>query len=478
MRRVAAFVVAIVGALSAAPAWSQPAAYEIAIEADAINQEHCADLYTSKVDQAASATLAVAEIWQRVDQFYTETNDPSLLFWRGVLAQCLGRDEAALTDLQAFVDEYGDVSMYSDMARQAKTRLRRLSGGGPVGQGPSAAWLRSAHRLEIDVGYGAGGGVDEMACTDSEAGALVINSVCLGGSAAAGVYSGLFAPVGVHARVDAFLARFLGLGARVTLDWAMPTNTPTARDPGATLMVAVGPQLRLLNSVASGGRAGWFRLEVRFAAAFGSISPWSGSKYRSMGFLDAGTWAVRHVGPAAWISGGFEISPKLFLEVGGWFAYYPRLPGTTTGQSVEGSPVDFRFEADQSEDLESEPTRVEDVVVLPEVVGTDRMGWGGRFALIAPVGKGVALGPFIGVDVNAVTLHFPNDPSDIWPLPIVPLQTSFNGTTREERAAHVNTTIDCDHDGDDACRKVFSTRRLDLVGRVGFEVRFGVGAAE
>lgn len=472
MKSFAAFVSVVVAVLvGASPALAQNEAFEVALEADGINQEHCADLYTSQVGQAATATLAVAEVWQRVDQVYNQTQAPYLLFWRGVLAQCLGRDEAALVDLEAFVEQQSESSMFSDLVRQAKTRLRRLSGGGPVGQGPSAAWLRQGARLEIETAYGAGGGVQELACVDPQTGGAVLNSVCLGGQAAAGAYAGLFSPVGARVRLDVFPARALGLGARVSVDWSTPTGLPTARDPGATVMIAAGPQLRVLNSVASGGRAGWLRLEVRFAAAFGNISPWAGSKYRSMGFLDAGTWALRHVGPAAWVSGGFEISPKLALEVGGWFAWYVPMPGTASSQVVEGSEVQLRYLTTQPvDDPDSEPTRGESVEILPDVEQTSRMGWGGRLALLAPIGKGVAIGPFIGVDVHTSTIRFPNSESDVWPRSVVDAQ---------------GQTLACDQqllpeteDGDDNCRKVYSTRRLDLVGRIGIEVRFGVGSTE
>jgi len=425
--------------------------FEAALQADTTNEEHCANLYTARVGQAAAATLAVAEVWQHVDQVYERTKAQYLLFWRGALAQCLGREDAASNDLQEFIDSQKDSSMFVGLVRQARVRVRRLVGSRTVGQGPTAKWIRRSNRFELDVSYGVGGGVQELACIDGDTGSYsYLNSVCVGGSTPESSYAGEFSLARVRLRIDGYPTQRFGIGARLGLDWSLPTNLPRDGDPGPFFTVAFGPQLRYQDSVASGGRAGWLRLELRFSAAFGSISPWGGSKYPIKGYLDVGTWALRHVGPAIWLSGAVEASPKVVIEAGGWFAWYVPMPGASSPQTAQPSPAEIRWQADgTTQDIESEPTRAEEVEILPEVEKTGRWVAGGKVALLIPKDRtGFAVGPFFSVDVQSAWIRFPNDEDDVWPA-------------------------DCGLAGDGTCRKVYSTRRLDLVARLGIEFRFG-----
>jgi len=444
-------VAGIILCLWAGTASAQTEAFETALQADEANQEHCANQYTTRVDKAAAATVAVAEVWQQLDEVYERDRAPYLLFWRGVLAQCLGREDAARNDLQEFVESQENSSMFVALVRQARTRLRRLGAGGTSESGATAKWLRRNNHFELAVSYGAGGGFQELTCIDGDTGDFgYLNSVCLGNDTLEATYRGEFSPAGVRLRIDGFPTQKLGIGARLGFDRSLPTDLPRDGEPGPLFTVAFGPQLRLQNSVASGGKAGWFRLELRLSAAFGSISPWAGSKYQIKGYLDAGTWALRHVGPALWLSGAVEASPKVAIEVAGWFAWYVPMPGANSPQTASPAPAEIRWQADRTtQDIDSEPTRSEEVEILPEVEETGRWTAGGKIALMLPKEQtGFAVGPFFSVDVQSAWIRFPNDDQDVWPT-------------------------DCGLGGDGSCRKVYSTRRVDLVARLGVEFRFG-----
>ncbi len=465
--RLACLILIFVVLPSAAAA--QDRSFEVALEADRVNQEHCADLYTKEVDQAASATLAVAAAWQEVDVVYRETPAPYLLFWRGVLAQCLGRIEAAVADLEAFVASQEGATMFTDLVRQAKTRLRRIAGGGPKGQGPAAAFLRRAPRLEIEAAYGVGGASSTTSCGDPDAGGVTLNSSCEGQTSPELVQGGTFAPVGLRVRADVFAGRVFGIGLRGDVLWMTPSGGPTPRDPGGVVTLALGPHLRVLNSVASGRRAWWFRLELRAAAAFGTLSPWAGSKFTDMGLLDGGTWALRHVGPAAWLSVGVEVAPKVALDAGAWFAWYVPMPGAAASRVHDGGPTTLDYSKVDGE--ADPPTGTEEVEVLPDVLRTHRMAGGLRVTLLVPAGDGrVALGPFIGADVHRATMRFPDAEADWWPERIA-------DDGEPDGFLHCNDTQPNGEFGDDLCRKVYSTHRTDVVVRAGIEIRFGAGRA-
>lgn len=446
MRLLACLACLLLPALAAA----QDGAMDLAMEADSVNQEHCADLYSSQVGQAASSTLAVAEVWGRLSEVYEATQAPYLLYWRGVLAQCLGRDEAAAEDLNAFVESQAGQTMFDDLVRKAKARLRRLGGSSNVGQGASAAYLRSAPVLEVELGYAAGSGLHELSCTDTRD--FAINGRCAGLDGWRSHVGPAAALVGFTGRVDVFPNRAFGVGARVALD-AGPSGGLTGHAPAPALLVAVGPQVRLLTSVSSGARAGWFRVELRLALSVTQLAPIAGlNKFADLqGFLDAGTWSLRHLGPAAWVHGAVELSPSVIFTVGGHAAWF--IPGADpwSEQLDVGASRDIRWELSENPDADS-AVRSEDVQHQPDLLRSSQLRGGLRFGLLfATPGRSLALGPFLSADLNRAAIVFPDDADDEW----------------------------C---GSEACtlpnieeRKVYSTQRHDVLVRVGIEVRFGGG---
>ncbi len=94
---------------------------DAAIEADRVNQAACLDVAEQRaVNKAGVAMAEVSVVWVRVDEVYTAAPAPKpkhLLYWRGVLGQCLDRDELARADL----------------VRDAKRRITRLERGDDPG---------------------------------------------------------------------------------------------------------------------------------------------------------------------------------------------------------------------------------------------------------------------------------------------------------------------------------------------------------
>ena len=421
-------------------------AVDAAVQADDVNQQHCASLDTRQVDRAASATVAVAEAWGRVDEVYEQTGADYLLYWRGVLAQCLGRDEAALADLTAFVQGQEGSTQFSSMVKLARTRVRRLGDPSRLGQGAAGALLTRGGPLEVGASWSAGSGVHELACTDGDDWGTV-NSTCVGTDEHFADYRPAAVPASVQAHIDGFPTRAFGLGARVLLALPAPGGLPDSRSPGPTLQLDVGPQLRLLESVSSGRRPGWLRVEVRFAASFARMSPMAGSaKYvgETGGYLDAGTWSLAHPGVSGRLEGALELGPKAALILSGRVAWYAPMPGQTARRVVEPGEVELGTSGGS--------TRLEGVQVLPELVRSSQLSAGGRVGLALPIQQGSAVTPFVAVDFLRATMTFPDSPGDCWV---------------------VGSDEACDSD-DGLHRKVFSTRRHDLYVTAGVDVRFAV----
>ena len=103
---------------------------EIAVEADRVNQAACLDVAEQKeVNKAGVAMAEVSVVWVKVDEVYAAAPAPKptfLKYWRGVLGQCLDRNELALTDLQAFAEAEAENPGYDDLVKDAQKRIVRL----------------------------------------------------------------------------------------------------------------------------------------------------------------------------------------------------------------------------------------------------------------------------------------------------------------------------------------------------------------
>ncbi len=101
---------------------------ELATLANDVNQEYCAEIYTQDVRLAAQGYQRVAAAWEAVDLGYEENSSSILLYWRAVLAQCLGQDEIAQRDLLDLVQRSTDAEddELAGMLGDAQRRLKRL----------------------------------------------------------------------------------------------------------------------------------------------------------------------------------------------------------------------------------------------------------------------------------------------------------------------------------------------------------------
>ncbi len=107
---------------------------EAALEAARVRDELCSDAAGSDTTLAANVHTEVSRVWSEVSGAFESSQQPFLLYWRGVLEQCLDQDERARDDLERFLLDSGDDPSYADLARDARRRLRRLAaaeqGGG------------------------------------------------------------------------------------------------------------------------------------------------------------------------------------------------------------------------------------------------------------------------------------------------------------------------------------------------------------
>jgi len=534
---------ALVGAalllLSPGPVWANEAV-DAATQAAGINEAHCADLHSLNIEQSADSYPKVSEAWGRVSQVYEKSGEPYLLYWRGVLAQCLGQSELAINDFQSFVQSQEGLGLFASLVRKAKTRLRRLGSQASAGQGAAANWLRLRDLLEVRISYRGGGGLRSLACIDPVGspgqGGRVENTACVGSPNRKTVQVPGITPLGVEVGLDLFPVRkasFLGLGARLLLDLAVPSYeycgqelsggsdggatdspstyscTPThplpgvdfhGHAPGPITQVYLGPALRVLSSVASGVRAGEWRIEPRFAMAFGRFAPWAGSpKYHNdednpVGFLDAGSYALRHFGASLAMSGSVELGAQAIFSVGGEIAVYAPAGADGTPRIADAQPVLKEWFIDDLA-AASPVTVVEEVRVMPDVWQSHRLYASGRAALLVPHQKAnIAIGPFFQTVFHSSQVVYIDHGSNAWnagsfqylrpyryeellghPL----LNEHFRvaqGPSIEEGAPlnPGNPASEVQEEG--FVRKVHSTRRSDLYFLLGVELRFGVGA--
>lgn len=112
--------------LLAAPAAAEEPAF-VAADAYDVHQAHCASVAGGTTQAAAESMAEVTEVWRRVIAAYEASGRTYLLYWRGVLGECLGQPERAGTDYRLFVDleQFGSADL-APLVKDARTRLRRM----------------------------------------------------------------------------------------------------------------------------------------------------------------------------------------------------------------------------------------------------------------------------------------------------------------------------------------------------------------
>lgn len=99
---------------------------QVAADAWAVHQAECAEVAAGTDAAAADSMAEVTAVWQQVISTYEQTGATFLIYWRGVLGQCLGQAERAATDLQLFVALEENSDTFASQVRDARTRLRRM----------------------------------------------------------------------------------------------------------------------------------------------------------------------------------------------------------------------------------------------------------------------------------------------------------------------------------------------------------------
>jgi len=416
-------------------------AMTIALEADSVNQEFCVDIY-NKEGTAGNALVRVGEVLKLVDKSYKANEVGYLLYWRGVLKQCLRDYEGAKTDLAAFIKSQGNSTMFAALVRDAQKRLRRLGMKKQSTDGPAAELLRQDSALELRVRYSGGSGVHILGCTDSsgkgtDSEKQHLNSACRGEDTVNDQRAPAASILGLDVELAGYPAKGVGVSGRLLLDYSLPSGLPDDRSPGLSGEVLVGPVFRFLDSAASGGRAKSVRVRPALSLAFGGISPWVGNaKYASDGYLDGGRYSATHIGGGLGLSGNVETGAKSLLD---W--------------AVDGS-----VSVPATGTLLREVAAAEAAVLRsPAPLSSSRFGAGGHVGvMIASSRAPVALGPFVDFRLHQVGLAFPNDPADCW----------------DSAPTDDNPEALC-LQGDENQKKVYSTAQTDFLIRGGIQILFG-----
>ncbi len=101
---------------------------DLAMRANEVNQQYCADIYTAEVQLAIEGYRHVTAIWGDIDDALAVEADPVLLYWRGVLAHCLGQPDRSLEDLRPFIEGLDDDrrATLQGLVEDAEMRIRRI----------------------------------------------------------------------------------------------------------------------------------------------------------------------------------------------------------------------------------------------------------------------------------------------------------------------------------------------------------------
>ena len=135
----------------------------LALEAAEVQEKHCARAYGKDMTRALQSIAEVAAVWARVSEQYEKSGESYLLYWRGVLAQCMDQEEKGLIDLKAFVLKSGSSSVWVALVRDADRRIgqleRKTGGGGGRRSNPVPGNPRLGAGLALGVSLAAGSAV-------------------------------------------------------------------------------------------------------------------------------------------------------------------------------------------------------------------------------------------------------------------------------------------------------------------------------
>ncbi len=312
-----------------------------------------------------------------------------------------------------------------------------------TGRPPGATWLQAPGRLHLKVGWFGGGGARVLDCTDDassvEDGGNAINSACVGGPAKHSIVGPAAQAIGLEIAVYGQPRPLLGIGARAWIT-GLFTGDPLPEEGAPTLQgdVQVGFRLGPKHSPDSSPGARDLHLEIGAAATLGHIRPIAGNhKYgEQMGWLDPGTFGVFLPGIGVRVEGREALGGRAILVASARLAIYIPFPGDAVPRLDGGTPtlIDGQTESVQRD---------------RRVVEAGRITGGGRIGLLFNAGR-VAIGPSLGFVWHNATLGLEGDGFDTWCV-----------------------SEPCANDRDR--RKVFSTRRNDVLGTLGITLQLEAG---
>ena len=147
----------------AQPAVAPSSGESLALEAAQVQEQHCARAYGKDMTRALQSIATVGAVWARVSEQYEKSGESYLLYWRGVLAQCMDQEEKGLIDLKAFVSRSGSSSLWAALVKDADRRIRQLerkTGAGVARPpGPVAGSPRFGAGLALGISLAAGSAV-------------------------------------------------------------------------------------------------------------------------------------------------------------------------------------------------------------------------------------------------------------------------------------------------------------------------------
>jgi hypothetical protein len=127
----------------------------VAGEASQVRDQYCTDASDAAITLQAEGTAAVSAVWARVSRSYDQHKAVYLLYWRGLLGQCIDKTALVRQDLESFVVVVGDDPAYREQVRDAERRLKRLA----IVEAQAAGKVDPRPGIGVGIGVAAGGAV-------------------------------------------------------------------------------------------------------------------------------------------------------------------------------------------------------------------------------------------------------------------------------------------------------------------------------
>jgi hypothetical protein len=223
-----------------------PTAEQAALEASEVQADYCSDVEAADPETQAKAIEAAAPVYGRVSAAYRTYGSPFLLYWRGLLADCLSKEEQARGDYTAFVEASEDDPTYAPQVADARRRLNRLQGGGVVrtpSDGPSPAApgivLAVGGGAAAAVGAGLNGGTYASLAVDLDAGTWTGSDEDYQ-SALSANRAGLGMVVGGAAAATAGVVAAIALASRSSGDRRRASIAPVVSVADGHVIVGIG----------------------------------------------------------------------------------------------------------------------------------------------------------------------------------------------------------------------------------------------